>query len=203
DLFEAPTVAGLAARLGEGGGARAALVPMARSERLPLSFAQQRLWFLHRLEGPSATYNVPLALRLKGELDLTALRAAFHDLVERHESLRTVFPEADGTPYQHVRNGDAARPVLEVVETDSAGYGEALARAIRHPFDLVSELPVRATVLRLSADEHVLLLLAHHIASDGWSTDPLAHDLSVAYAARRAGRAPEWEPLPVQYADYT
>ncbi|MFF9352805.1 condensation domain-containing protein, partial [Streptomyces sp. NPDC014734] len=202
DLFETPTVAGLAVRLGEADGARTALAPMARPERLPLSFAQRRLWFLYRLEGPSATYNVPMALRLKGELDVTALRAAIEDLVRRHESLRTVFPERDGTPYQHILDGEAARPTLETVETDAAGYDEALARAIRYPFDLASELPLRVTLFRLAEDEHVLLLLAHHIASDGWSTDPLAHDVAHAYVARGEGGAPRWEPLPVQYADY-
>ncbi|WP_346164550.1 condensation domain-containing protein, partial [Streptomyces bangladeshensis] len=118
-------------------------------------------------------------------------------------SLRTVFPEADGTPYQHIRDGDAARPVVEVVELDATALDAALTRAVAHAFELATEIPLRATLFVLGPDEHVLLLLAHHIASDGWSTDPLAHDLSVAYAARRAGRAPEWEPLPVQYADYT
>ncbi|CUW31679.1 Dimodular nonribosomal peptide synthase [Streptomyces reticuli] len=204
DLFEAPTAAALARRLASpSAGARVPLAPAERPDRIPLSPAQRRLWFLQRLEGPNATYNVPMALRLKGELDLSALREALGDLVERHESLRTVFPEADGTPYQHIRDGDAARPVVEVVELDATALDAALTRAVAHAFELATEIPLRATLFVLGPDEHVLLLLAHHIASDGWSTDPLAHDLSVAYAARRAGRAPEWEPLPVQYADYT
>ncbi|WP_432155201.1 condensation domain-containing protein, partial [Streptomyces tricolor] len=204
DLFEAPTAAALARRLASpSAGARMPLAPAERPDRIPLSPAQRRLWFLQRLEGPNATYNVPMALRLKGELDLSALREALGDLVERHESLRTVFPEADGTPYQHIRDGDAARPVVEVVELDATALDAALTRAVAHAFELATEIPLRATLFVLGPDEHVLLLLAHHIASDGWSTDPLAHDLSVAYAARRAGRAPDWEPLPVQYADYT
>ncbi|MCG0069950.1 condensation domain-containing protein, partial [Streptomyces tricolor] len=203
DLFEAPTVAGVAARLGDAAGARAALVPMARPERLPLSFAQQRLWFLHRLEGPSATYNVPMRLRLTGDLDVTALGRALTDLVTRHETLRTVFAEADGTPYQRILPVEEARPVVDVVPTTPDRLDDHVAAAARHTFDLTREMPLRAWVLSPSADEHVVLLLAHHIASDGWSMGPLAHDLSVAYAARRAGRAPEWEPLPVQYADYT
>ncbi|MFJ4329187.1 amino acid adenylation domain-containing protein, partial [Streptomyces tricolor] len=204
DLFEAPTAAALARRLASGSaGTRMPLAPAGRPDRVPLSPAQRRLWFLQRLEGPNATYNVPMALRLRGELDLAALREALGDLVERHESLRTVFPEADGTPYQHILDGGAARPVVEVVELDATALDAALTRAVAHAFELATEIPLRATVFVLGPDEHVLLLLAHHIASDGWSTDPLADDLSAAYAARRAGRAPEWEPLPVQYADYT
>ncbi|MFF9352751.1 amino acid adenylation domain-containing protein, partial [Streptomyces sp. NPDC014734] len=204
DLFETPTAASLARRIDSvSAGVRVPLAPVGRPDRIPLSPAQRRLWFLYRLEGPNATYNVPMALRLKGELDVTALRGALDDLVRRHESLRTVFPEQDGTPYQHILDGEAARPALETVETDAAALDAALTHAVAHPFELATEIPLRVTLFALGADEHVLLLLAHHIASDGWSTDPLAHDLSVAYAARRAGRTPRWEPLPVQYADYT
>ncbi|MFF9352813.1 condensation domain-containing protein, partial [Streptomyces sp. NPDC014734] len=203
DLFEAPTVAGTAARLGDADGARAELVPMARPELLPLSFAQQRLWFLHQLEGPSATYNVPTLLRLSGDLDVTALRTAIEDLVARHESLRTVFPEQGGTPYQHILPVEEARPVIEVVRTTPDRLDGDVAAAARHTFGLTREMPLRAWVFSPSPDEQVVLLLAHHIASDGWSMGPLARDLSLAYAARRTGRAPAWEPLPVQYADYT
>ncbi|MEU4846836.1 non-ribosomal peptide synthetase, partial [Streptomyces gilvosporeus] len=155
------------------------------------------------LEGPSATYNVPMVLRLTGELNVDALREAIHDLARRHETLRTVFREADGTPYQHILEGDAARPTIEVVTTDREQVRQRVAEAGRHAFDLVNELPLRVWLFRTAPDEHVLLLLAHHIVSDGWSTDPLSLDLSVAYAARCAGAAPQWEPLPVQYADYT
>ncbi len=203
DLFEAPTVAGVAARLGDAAGARAALVPMARPERLPLSFAQQRLWFLHRLEGPSATYNVPMRLRLPGAPDVAALRAALGDLVQRHESLRTVFPEADGTPYQHILEGEAARPVLDTVASAPERIDGDVAEAARHAFDLTAELPLRATLFTAGPDEHVLLLLMHHIAGDGWSMGPLARDLSLP--TRRAGPAvpPSGSLPPVQYADYT
>ncbi|MCL7497758.1 condensation domain-containing protein, partial [Streptomyces sp. MCA2] len=136
DLFEAPTVATLATRLHHTTGARAALLPMERPERIPLSFAQQRLWFLHQLEGPSATYNVPLLLRLTGSLNVEALREAIYDLVDRHETLRTVFPQADGTPHQHVLHGDAARPTIEAVTTDAAHLAEHIATAARQTFRL-------------------------------------------------------------------
>ncbi|MGX1647821.1 amino acid adenylation domain-containing protein [Streptomyces celluloflavus] len=170
---------------------------------IPLSFAQRRLWFLHRLEGPSATYNMPWALRLRGSLDVEALRAALADVIERHESLRTVFPETDGEPYQHILEPDEARPELPVVPVTEPELRPALDAAARHGFDLSTEVPVRAGLFRLADDEHVLLLLIHHIASDGWSFAPLSRDLMTSYAARCEGRAAELPELPVQYADYT
>ncbi|WP_328929087.1 non-ribosomal peptide synthase/polyketide synthase [Streptomyces sp. NBC_00190] len=204
DVFAAPTVAGLAATLaGARGLARTALVPMERPDVVPLSFAQRRLWFLHKLEGPSATYNVPLALRLKGTIDSDALRAALGDVVGRHESLRTVFPEAGGEPYQLVLETGQAdfRWDHRVVSEDE--LPAALEKAARHGFDLSSEIPLRAWLFELSGDECVLLLLMHHIAGDGWSMGPLARDVAEAYTARTHGAAPQWAELPVQYADFT
>nr|DAB41478.1 TPA_exp: nonribosomal peptide synthetase [Streptomyces sp. CNB091] len=174
----------------------------AEQERLPLSFAQQRLWFLSRLDGPGATYNVPWALRLRGELDGAALGAALDDLVARHESLRTLFPDTDGLPYQHVLPADAARVELHRERTTEEELVRALTAAARHPFDLATEIPVRAALFTLGETDHVLLVLLHHIASDGWSLAPLARDLGTAYTARAAGRAPDFAELPVQYADY-
>ncbi|MFD0279912.1 amino acid adenylation domain-containing protein, partial [Kitasatospora sp. NPDC127111] len=200
-LFEARTAAAVAARLDLAGPARLALTKQRLPEAVPLSFAQRRLWFLHKMEGPSATYNIPLALRLTGELDRDALRAALADVVARHESLRTVFPEADGTPYQRVLDAVTIEPVL--ITTTEADLTEHLLRAARHPFDLAAEPPLRAELFELSVREHVLLLVIHHIAGDGWSLGPLAADLTRAYAARAEGHAPDWTPLPVQYADYT
>ncbi|WP_431934553.1 condensation domain-containing protein, partial [Nonomuraea jabiensis] len=196
-LFEAPTVAGLAVRIEQAGQARDRLVAQPRPDVLPLSFAQQRLWFLHRLEGRSATYNMPLTLRLRGAVDVEALRAALDDVVGRHESLRTVFAEVDGEPRQVVLSD--ARVPWEVVDGDM----DTVRAAVRYGFDLSSEVPVRAHLVRMGGDELVLLVLLHHIAADGWSLDPLTRDLVAAYEARVEGRVPVWEPLSVQYADYT
>ncbi|MFE6667640.1 non-ribosomal peptide synthase/polyketide synthase [Streptomyces sp. NPDC057697] len=206
-LFETPTVAGLAKRLDEGpdpdASARPDLVPAVRPETLPLSYAQQRLWFLHRLEGPSATYNMPLTLRLSGELDIDLLRAALDDVLARHEALRTHFTETGGEPRQTIRAAADARIDWAVHEVDARELDARLSRAARHAFDLSRELPVRASLFRVADGECVLLILLHHIAGDGWSLAPLARDLVSAYSARLEGRSGALEPLPVQYADYT
>ncbi|WP_260607071.1 condensation domain-containing protein, partial [Streptomyces sp. WAC08241] len=203
-LFDTPTVAGLSTVLDHARGARSALRALTpRPERIPLSYAQQRLWFLNRFEGPSATYNIPVALRLAGPLHREALRLALSDVVARHESLRTVFAEdADGA-YQIVRSVGDVRFEPDVVEVSPEEAETRLKEAARRGFDLSSELPLRATLFAVSEDEHVLLLLLHHIVSDAWSRGPLARDLTAAYAARVSGEAPAWEPLPVQYADYS
>ncbi|MGH8902423.1 MAG: amino acid adenylation domain-containing protein [Egibacteraceae bacterium] len=203
DLFETTTVAGLAARLDAAGPARLALTRYERPDVLPLSFAQRRRWFFHQLEGPNPTFNMPLALRLSGDLDRRALQAALGDLVARHESLRTIFPQTGGVPYQQILDAETARPELAVTETSDTALPEVLAAAARYGFDLAAEPPVRADLFALAPDEHVLLLLMHHIAGDGWSMRPLSQDLARAYAARCQGQAPGWAPLPVQYADYT
>ncbi|MFF1950963.1 non-ribosomal peptide synthase/polyketide synthase, partial [Kitasatospora herbaricolor] len=202
DLFDGPTVAELAAAVDVAGRARPALGRRERPEAVPLSFAQRRLWFLHRMEGPSATYNIPLTLRLSGDLDQRALEAALADVVERHESLRTVFPVVDGVPCQRVLDLDAARPRLRMTEAGERDLPDRLAEAARYGFELSEEPPLRAELFRLGTEEHVLLLVLHHIAGDGWSAGPLLRDLTTAYAARAEGGKPEWEPLPVQYADY-
>ncbi|WP_446048049.1 condensation domain-containing protein, partial [Streptomyces olivaceus] len=203
-VFSTPTVAGLAKALDAAREARSAVVRAERRpERLPLSFAQRGLWFLNRLEGPSATYNMPVSLRLSGELDRDALRAALSDVVERHESLRTVFAEDADGPYQQVLVPAEARPELTVVRTDEAGLRGELEDAARYGFDLAAEIPVRAWLFELGEREHVLLVLVHHIAGDGWSMPLLTRDLTAAYGDRCAGRPPLWPELPVQYADYT
>ncbi|MEV0493748.1 amino acid adenylation domain-containing protein [Streptomyces atratus] len=202
-LFEKQTVAGLAELLRQGGGdARPALVPMTRPDPLPLSFSQRRLWFLHQMEGPSPTYNLPVVLRLTGALDVDCLRAALADVVARHEALRTVYPDT-GTACQQVLDPGQARPELPVTEVDDAGLNDAVAAAVRYSFDLTREIPLHAELFTVGADTHVLAVVVHHIAADGWSLAPLRHDLATAYRARLAGHAPDWAPLPVQYADYT
>ncbi|MFE4632799.1 amino acid adenylation domain-containing protein [Streptomyces sp. NPDC056773] len=203
DVFQHPTPAALARQITAASG-RPALPPLTRAavrpEQLPLSFAQQRLWLVSQLQGQGTSYNVPMAVRLDGAVDVAALRAAFGDLVGRHEPLRTRFTTVDGDPRQIVDPaGPAAFEVLAVAPQDLEA--ELLA-ASGHSFDLAAEHPLRVSLLRTGESESALLVLLHHIATDGQSLRPLFDDLSTAYAARREGRAPDWDPLPVDYADY-
>ncbi|MFC7895146.1 amino acid adenylation domain-containing protein [Streptomyces sp. NPDC057381] len=172
---------------------------------IPLSFAQRRLWFVDRFEGPSPTYNGAFALRLTGELDVDALTAALRDVVDRHEVLRTVIVEGDdGVPHQRVLATGEEPFGLHVVEAAAEKErAAATAEAATATFDLAADVPIRATLVRGGPRDHTLVVVAHHIAVDGESFGPLFRDLTTAYAARARGAAPDWEPLPVQYADYT
>jgi amino acid adenylation domain-containing protein len=168
---------------------------------IPLSYAQRRLWFLNKLEGPSATYNMAGGFRLQGPLDRQALADAINDVIARHEPLRTAFADRGGEPYQQILGIEDARLDLEVSEPGD--LAAAMDQAANHAFDLAaSRPPFWATLFAVGPDEHVLMTVAHHICGDGWSTAPLLRDVGHAYQARSRGQAPDWKPLPVQYVDY-
>ncbi|BFV55962.1 non-ribosomal peptide synthetase [Kitasatospora sp. CMC57] len=198
-VFEAPTIAELAARLT--GETRPALRPTERGAVVPLSHAQLRLWFHEQIQGPGPAYNLPHALRLTGELDTAALRLALADVLERHEALRTTYGELDGEPQQLVQPVGAV-PDWSHADCTESELNAVLAAACGHVFDLTTDLPIQPFLYRLGDQEHVLLLVMHHIATDGWSLGPLVRDLATAYRARCTGGTPDWRPLPVQYADY-
>ncbi|WP_409370972.1 amino acid adenylation domain-containing protein, partial [Mycolicibacterium setense] len=207
-LFDAPTVGGLADYLNRhhDGVARPPLTARHRPAMVPLSYAQQRLWFLEQLHGPSPIYNMAVALRLRGRLDADALGAALADVVGRQESLRTVFTSSDGVPQQVVLDVERTVPGWRIIDAGGWPAGrldESIGDTARHSFDLTTEIPIKATLFRIDENEHVLAAVVHHIAADGWSVTPLVIDLATAYASRCAGEAPDWDPLPVQYADYT
>ncbi|MFF9089436.1 amino acid adenylation domain-containing protein [Streptomyces sp. NPDC014991] len=227
DLFEAPSPAALAGRLRAAAPGRPALTARPRPAVVPLSYAQQRLWFVERLGAPGGLYAIPLAVRLTGPLDVPALHAALRDLVARHEALRTVFPARTG-PGAATDPGAGAPPVpgtgptggvgpaeqrvlapadapvpLPADHVTEAGLPAAMAAEVARGFDLETEIPLRARLFTLGPGEHVLLLVLHHIAGDRWSLTPLVRDLTAAYAARGAGHAPAPEPLPVTYTDFT
>ncbi|GGE59806.1 non-ribosomal peptide synthetase [Nesterenkonia cremea] len=205
DVFERPTVAGLAERLqqGESAGGSARLQRMAHPETLPVSLTQRRLWFLNRLEPESAAYNIPVVLKLRGVIDTAALREAFADVAARHEPLRTVFPLHEGEPIQEVREGAAARPRFLAVSVPAERVDHVVAQEAERPFDITVETPLRGLLLSSSATDHTLVAVMHHIASDGWSLRPFATDLSRAYAARAAGQHPELGELTLEYSDFS
>ncbi|MFI8275870.1 amino acid adenylation domain-containing protein [Streptomyces sp. NPDC085929] len=179
-----------------------------RPAQAPLSAAQQRLYFLDQLDPGGVEYLMPAAWRFTGPLDSAALSAAIGDLVSRHEQLRVVFTHEDGVPAQHVLAA-AEAPGLDVVDLPPAvrdAGPDAVAGAVREvalrPFDLAAAPPFRATLLRIAAEDHVLVLAMHHIVSDGWSLDLLTGDLSACYRARSQGRPPRPAAPPVEYTDY-
>ncbi|WP_165589738.1 non-ribosomal peptide synthetase [Mycobacteroides immunogenum] len=205
-IFDTPAIGQLAERVAENTGRAEPLVAGTRPEVVPLSFSQHRLWFVDQLQGPSPVYNIAAALRLNGPLDSDALGAALADVVARHESLRTLFAAPGGTPRQVVIPAEQADFGWETI--DASGWpdgrlAEAVSAVASHAFNLESEIPMRARLFRTAEDEHVLAAVVHHIAADGWSITPLVRDMGVAYAGRCVGQPPDWEPLAVQYADYT
>ncbi|MGT2533050.1 condensation domain-containing protein [Streptomyces nojiriensis] len=190
-LFEARSVVGLAGRVADAAQARPALAPAAPGGERPLSFSQQRQWFLNRRQGRAdGSYNSAMAFRLTGKLDTDALQAALLDLTARHEVLRTVIPEQDGVPAPRVLDPAAGAPVLGTVSVFTDQLDTALAAEADRGFDLTEETPLRVRLFPAGADSYVLLIVLHHIAFDGWSMGPLLDDLSTAYRARTGGRAP-------------
>jgi amino acid adenylation domain-containing protein len=208
DLFVRPVLADFARGLETAARAEApAIVPVERSGPIPLSFAQQRLWFIEQMEGAGAAYHLDLRLRLKGELDREALVRALERIVARHEALRTRFPETDGVPAQRISAVEEGP--FHLIEHDLEGRPEApreLDRLMEEeagaPFDLARGPLVRGRLVRMAADDHVLLVTMHHIVSDGWSLGIFTRELSALYGAFRGGRPDPLPPLPVQYADY-
>ncbi|MEV1178600.1 amino acid adenylation domain-containing protein, partial [Nonomuraea sp. NPDC049784] len=201
-LFDRPTVAELAAvvEAAARGEVPPPIVPVSRDGLVPLSFAQQRLWFLDQLEPGSADYNVPIALRMSGPLDVAALRAALDAVVERHEVLRTRLVAVDGVAHQVVDPPSGFG--LEVVELDAEQAEALMAADAVTPFDLATGPLLRGRLIRLGLDEHVLSLTVHHVVSDEWSARVLRRDLMTLYQAFARGEASPLAPLPVQYADF-
>jgi amino acid adenylation domain-containing protein/FkbH-like protein len=182
--------------------------PIERAHELsaPLSFGQQRLWFISQLDNASAAYHIPLCLRMDGELDRAALQSALDALLRRHESLRTVFVDAEGEPVQQVLR---AMPFdLQEVDLRARSREEreaevaARARAQSAPFDLIAGPPIRGSLLHLAHDEHVLLFTMHHIVSDGWSIGVILRDLVNLYGTYFAGLPESLPPLPLRYTDF-
>ena len=205
EIFELGTVSGIAAHIdaiaaGGGRSDRPAMVAVPHEGPLQMSAAQLRQWFQFRIDGPNPVNNIPFAARLSGPNDPEAFVAAITDVVNRHEILRTTYREIDGSPYQII-NAAAAVPVRRARGDGEHWLQAELTAERRHCFDLENEWPIRAAVLS-GADHHALSLVVHHIAADHWSAGVLFTDVLTAYRARCAGQAPEFEPLPVQYADY-
>jgi amino acid adenylation domain-containing protein len=203
DVFNQPTVAGLATLAGDS----APLRPPLRAQEHPgdvrmLSAGQRQMWALHQVLGPNPVYNVPAVLRLHGPLDTDALTAAWCDVIARHDILRTIYRDGPTGPESVVLGPDVA-PTRIVHETvDAPDLDVRVTAAARHPFDLTAECPVLITLLRSAIDEHVLVVTVHHIAVDEWSWRPLLRDLERAYQARTTGKHTELPRPPVQYADF-
>ncbi|GAA4471597.1 hypothetical protein GCM10023094_02580 [Rhodococcus olei] len=204
DVFEAPTAVELAVRAA-GAAGQAPAVPLVageRPERVPLSLAQQRMWLMNRLDPTSPVYNIAIAVRMQGRLDLAALEAAVSDVLARHESVRTVYPAHEGVPHQVVLPASEVTVDLHPVPVAPDAVTASVIEFASEGFDVTTTAPLRTRLLRVADDDFVLALVVHHISADGSSMAPLARDVMLAYAARTAGQAPAWQPLAVQYADY-
>ncbi len=212
EMFEGPTVAGLGERIEEaqraGEGLEAPTIGRAsRDQEIPLSFAQQRLWFLDQLEPNSAFYNIPAAVRLTGELDEEALEKTFSEIVRRHEVLRTSFRVSEGRPVQVISEPEPFKIEVEDISQKDEEEGDREAERIaveesQKPFDLAAGPMIRVRLIRRGQQEHVLVVVMHHIISDGWSMGVMIREMAVLYEAYREGRELPLEELEIQYADY-
>ncbi|MFL6234694.1 MAG: amino acid adenylation domain-containing protein, partial [Thermoanaerobaculia bacterium] len=203
-LFESPTVLGLVAQVQSAGLAAPPIVPVPREGDLPLSFAQERLWFLDQLQPGSPVYNLPAAVRLRGRLDLGALRRSLQTVVDRHESLRTAFAVRGGRAVQVIAPGLTVRmPVVDLRGLPSESLVETLAAEERvRPFDLAKGPLLRATLLKSGEEDHAVLLTLHHVITDGWSMGVLVQEIAELYRAFVTGATPSLPELPIQYADF-
>ncbi|WP_406229858.1 amino acid adenylation domain-containing protein [Nocardia sp. NBC_01009] len=207
-LFEASTVAALATRIEQHSGTgrqRPPLIAGPRPDLVPLAPAQQRMWFFNQYDTRSGAYNVPIAIRLRGELSVDALRSAVVDVLRRHESLRTRYPDHDGMLIQLIEPADEVDPELALTSVPPSQLDATVTEFVTEGFDVSIRAPVRARLFRVAGGEepeYVLAVVVHHIAADGFSMKPLARDVTTAYIARIRGEVPSWTPLPVQYADY-
>ncbi|SDB68077.1 condensation domain-containing protein, partial [Pseudomonas sp. NFACC13-1] len=203
-LFENASLEACVAALVDSDVARPASIPrLARDPaQLPLSYAQQRQWFLWQMEPHSAAYHIPAALRIQGALDLQALQRSFAALVQRHESLRTTFVQVDEQAFQVIHEQMSPVVFAQVLDGDNEQIQAFVRQQIAQPFDLQNGPLLRVGLLRVAADEHVLVLTQHHIVSDGWSMQLLVQELIQGYAAYSQGEAPTLAELPIQYADY-
>ncbi|MFC0514086.1 amino acid adenylation domain-containing protein [Mucilaginibacter angelicae] len=209
DVFDYPTVSKLSSRLAisKAGEEITSIGAQVRPEHIPLSFSQERMWFIDRLEG-SVQYHVPAVLRLNGNLNITALTRAFGQIVNRHEVLRTVIREHEGRGYQYIKPGGdwlIEQTSLAEIETADISLQDYIQRQINRPFNLSQDDMLRAELIQTGNEAYILLLNMHHIVSDGWSTSILVRELGVLYKAFAAGaevKTSELPVLPIQYADY-
>lgn len=203
-LFESASLKDLAVAIEPtlGSGTLPAITRVVRPDLIPLSFAQERMWVLNCLDPQSSAYNIPLGLMIDGHLDVSALESALQDVIRRHEVLRTIYLQIDGLLGQHILSPEHAGLFFELQQVDEGELADAAAAAACLPFDLSKQIPLRVKLFQSSPSHYVLVLVVHHVATDGLSMAPLAGDLAAAYSSRRSGASPSWIPLDIQYADF-
>ncbi|WP_237668880.1 non-ribosomal peptide synthetase [Rhodococcus sp. BS-15] len=205
ELFADPTVRAVAAAVDSSATREVSLelLDTVLPGRVPLSYAQQRLWFLNRFDPASPAYNMPIAIRVGGGEDASLVLTALRDVADRHEALRTYYPDDGDGPRQVVRPTDTVLVDVSAQTVSESDLDSAIAAAAAQGFDVATEVPIRATLLRVDEQgDTVVVVVVHHISMDGWSIDPLVRDFAFAHAARSAGHAPTWPRLRAQYGQY-